>query len=141
MSFYGRDAFYAPTFVAIQNRLANFSPAINLRHYIVEDPQSQSELTVHPLTLQGIDFTTEDREGLLKAIRKAKAGREKAFKEGSTKGADWQEHWAMSASLQATRGIGFREPWRMYLNDRGLQVANARPPGMRNTPEWNEDLA
>src|SRR4051812_22592297 len=101
MSFYGRDALYASTFVAIQNRLASFSPGINLRDFIVEDPQSRSELMVHPLTLQGIDFTTEKPEELLKAIRNAKAGTEKAFKEGSTKGADWQEHWAISASLQA----------------------------------------
>jgi len=143
MSFTGPNAFSAPTFVAIANRLASLSPGIDLRKHVIPNPVTKADLTVHPLTLQGVDFTVRDPDLLLREIQDAKTGTEKAFKQGSTKPADWKEHWAISASLQATKGIGFREPWRFYLNDRGLQLASARPPRMRGdiTPEFDSDFA
>src|SRR5690606_33720604 len=62
------------------------------------------------------------------------------FAEGSTKPSDWKQHWAMSASLLATKGLGFREPWRYELSDLGLQVENAKPP-LLNAPTWDNSFA
>jgi hypothetical protein len=134
MPFTGPSALSAPTFLAIEKRLGSFSPPINLREHIVDNPTTIADLQVHPLTLQGVDFSAKDPDKLVRDIQKAKTGTEKAFKEGSTRPSDWKEHWAMTTSLLATKGIGFREPWRFYLNDRGTQLANARPPRL-NTPE------
>lgn len=131
----------ADTFGSIESRLANFSPPIFLRDHIVDNPTSLSDLEVHPLPLQGIDFTVKDRDALLTAIRNAKTGTESAFGEGSTKASDWKQHWAMTASLLATKGIGFREPWRYYLNERAEQIENARPPRMLNEPEFDLEFA
>jgi hypothetical protein len=140
MSFTGTTALSAPTFRAIESRLASFYPAINLRDHIVDKPVTIADLKVNPLTLQGVDFTVKDPDKLLCAIREAKTGTEKAFAEGSTKPSDWKEHWALSASLQATKGIGFREPWRYYLNGSGTQLANARPP-RHGAPEMDQNFA
>ena len=135
MSFTGPSALSAPVFRAIESRLAGFMPPINLREHIVDNPTTPADLKVHPLTLQGVDFTVKDTDKLLNAIHDAKTGTEKAFKEGSTKPSDWKEHWAMTASLLATKGIGFREPWRYYLNGRATQLVNARPTRVMNAPE------
>lgn len=141
MTFTGTIRNNADTFGSIESRLANFSPSIFLREHIVDGPTSVSDLQVHPTTLQGIDFTVKDPDALLTAIRNAKTGTESAFGEGSTKGSDWKQHWAMTASLQATRGIGFREPWRYYLNDRAKRLEDARPPKMLNEPEFDYEFA
>lgn len=140
-SVHGPKAFAASTFRTIEGRMATLG--INLRDHIISNPVTKADFQVYPLTLQGVDFTVKDPDKLIREIQNAKNGADKAFKEGSTRGADWQEHWAMSASLQATRGIGFREPWRFYLNDRGLQLDKARPPRMRgdNTPEFDPSFA
>ena len=127
-------------FRAIEGRLADFSPPIILRDHIIDDPISKSDLTVHPLLVQGLDFTLKDPDKFLSAVRTAKTGTESAFGEGSTKPNDWKRHWAMTASLLATKGIGFREPWRFYLNERATQIANARPPRM-NSPAPDNDFA
>ena len=129
-------------FRAIENRLASFSPPINLREYLVDQPTSQADLIVHPLTLQGIDFTIVNPDKFVAAIEAAKNGADKAFLEGSTKPNDWKQHWAMTASLLATKGIGFREIWRFYLNDRQTQVLNSRP-SIRNAndPQFDEGFA
>jgi hypothetical protein len=140
-SVHGPNAFAAGTFRTIEGRMASLG--IKLRDHIIDNPVTKADFQVYPLTLQGVDFTVKDPDKLIREIQNAKNGADKAFKQGSTRGADWQEHWAMTASLQATRGIGFREPWRFYLNDRGLQLENARPPRMRgdHTPEFDPGFA
>jgi hypothetical protein len=137
MSFTGPNALSAPTFLALEKRLNSYSPPIKLREHIVDNPTTIADLNVHPLTLQGVDFTVKDPDKLMRDIHAAKTGTDKAFKEGSTKPSDWKEHWALATSLLATKGIGFREPWRFYLNDRATQLANARPPRMLNAPEMD----
>ena len=47
----------------------------------------------------------------------------------------------MTASLLATKGIGFREPWRFFMNGRSTQLLNAQPPRMMNAPEFSNELA
>lgn len=135
----GPMAVHEPTFTAIESRLATVG--VNLKEHLVDKPTTVADLEVHPLTLQGVDFTVKDPDKLLFAIRHARSGADKAFSEGSTKPADWKQHWAMTASLLATKGIGFREPWRFVLNGAGSQLINARPPRMKNEPEFSNDLA
>jgi len=140
MAFTGPTALNTPTFRKIEARLAEFSPAINLREHIIDDPVTIADLKVNPLTLQGVDFTVKDPDKLITAIQNAKTGTDKAFAQGSTKPSDWKEHWALTASLLATKGIGFREPWRYYLNGAGEQLANARPP-RHGAPEMDQDFS
>ena len=135
----GPSAVNEPTFRTIEARLA--TAGICLKDHLLENPASIADLEVHPLTLQGVDFTVKDPDKLLLAIRNAKTGTDKVFSEGSTKPSDWKQHWAMTASLLATKGIGFREPWRFVLNDRSTQLLNARPPRMLNAPEFSNELA
>ena len=47
MSFVGPNAFSAPTFRTIESRLANFSPGINLREHIIDNPTTIADLQVH----------------------------------------------------------------------------------------------
>ena len=140
MSLTGPAAVNSDTFRTIEARLASFNPPIKLRKHIVDNPRSVVDLEVHPLTLQGVDFTATDPDKFLEAVRKAKNGTDKAFSEGSTKASDWKEHWAMTTSLLATKGIGFREPWRYYLSGHGRQLADARPP-RSGAPEMDLDFA
>jgi hypothetical protein len=135
----GPYAVNEPTFRTIEGRLATLG--INLKEHLVDNPTTIADLEVHPLTLQGVDFTVKDADAFLCAIRNAKSGTDKAFSEGSTKPSDWKQHWAMTASLLATKGIGFREPWRFFMNDRSTQLLNAQPPRMLNAPEWSNELA
>lgn len=139
MSFIGSTK-YPDTFRKIETRLRNFSPPIELREHIVDNPSTVADLKTHPLTLQGVDFTVKDPDKFLFAIKTARTGTEKAFAEGSTKPSDWKQHWAMTASLLATKGIGFREPWRYYLNDRAARLRDARPPHL-NSPEMDSGFA
>jgi hypothetical protein len=141
MSLTGPDAIKADTFRKIEARLSNFSPPITLREHLVDKPTTVSDLEVHPLTLQGVDFTVKDPDKFLAAVRGAKTGTDKAFTEGGTKPSDWKQHWAMTASLLATKGIGFREPWRYYLNDRAARLQDARPPRLLNAPEMDSGFA
>ena len=140
MSLIGSTAINSYTFRKIETRLSNFSPPIKLREHLVDKPSAIADLEVHPFTLQGVDFTVKDPDKFLYAVRRASTGVDKAFKEGSTKPSDWKQHWAMSASLLATRGIGFREPWRYYLNDRAAQLQDARPP-LLNAPQMDSGFS
>lgn len=141
MSKTGPSAVNDQTFRTIEKRLAAFNPPIKLREHLVKNPSTVADLEVHPLTLQGVDFTVKDPDRFLRDIREAKNGTDKAFSEGSTKPSDWKQHWAMTTSLLATKGIGFREPWRFYLSDRGLQLLEAQPPKMMNAPEIDREFA
>lgn len=138
MGIKGPDAKLAPTFRKIAKRLSGFN--ITLNDHLLDKPKTVADLEVHPLTLQGVDFTVKDPDKFLTAVREARTGSDKAFSEGSTKGSDWKQHWAMTASLQATRGIGFREPWRYYLDDRVAQRQDTKPP-LLNSPEMDRGLA
>jgi hypothetical protein len=140
MSLIGPDAVGSGTFRKIERRLGNFDPPLKLREHLVDKPSTRADLEVHPLTLQGVDFTVKDPDKFLSAVRTVRTGTEKVFAEGSTKPSDWKQHWAMSASLLATRGIGFREPWRYYLNDRATQLQDARPPRLE-APEMDRGFA
>lgn len=140
MSLIGPTAINSDTFRKIETRLSNFSPPINLREHLVEKPSTIADLEVHPLTLQGVDFAIKNPDKFLYAIRRARIGVDKAFTEGSTKPSDWKQHWAMSASLLATRGIGFREPWRYYLNDRAARLRDAWPTPF-NAPHMDHGLS
>jgi hypothetical protein len=140
MAFTGSTA-NPDTFRAIESRLGNFSPGIKLREHIVDNPTTIADLKVQPLTLQGVTFTVKDPDKFLREVRAAKTGTDNAFAEGSTKPADWKQHWAMTASLLATKGIGFREPWRYYLNDRAERLQNAQPPRLLNAPTMDRGLA
>jgi hypothetical protein len=139
MSFTGLTA-YPDTFRKIETRLSNFSPPIKLREHLVDKPSTIADLEVHQLTLHGVDFTVKDPDKFLFAVKAARTGTDKAFAEGSTKPSDWKQHWAMAASLLATKGIGFREPWRYYLNDRAARLQDARPPRL-NAPEMDRGFA
>ena len=112
-----------------------------LRDHILDNPESVADLEAHTTNLQGVNFTVKDPNKLLAAIRAAKTGTDKAFKEGSTKPSDWKAHWAMSTSFLATNGIGFREPWRYYLNDRAVQLHNARLPGLNDNLKLDNGIA
>lgn len=140
MSQFGPGAMNLPTFRKIEARLAGFSPSIRLRDYIVDKPASRADLEVHPLTLQGVDFTVKNPDKFVADLEAARTGTDKAFSPGSSKAADWKQHWAMSASLQATRGLGFREPWRYTLTDHGMRLQDARPK-LRDTPEMDDGFA
>lgn len=135
----GPRAVNEPTFKTIEGRLAGLG--IKLRDHLVANPTTVADLEVHPLTLDGVDFTVKNPDAFLTAIRNARSGADKAFSEGSTKDSDWKQHWAMTASLLATRGIGFREPWRFVLNNRSTQMLNAQPPRMLNAPQFSNELA
>jgi hypothetical protein len=141
MSHTGPEAIHEPTFRKIEARLRSFSPPIELREHLVPKPSSVADLEVHPLTLQGVDFTVRDPDKFVAAMRQAKTAGASAFAEGSTTPSDWKRHWAMTASLLATRGIGFREPWRYYLNDRDMRLPDARPPGLRDEPQMSSEIA
>lgn len=84
----GRAALNEPTFRAIENRLATIG--IKLREHLVDDPRPVADLEVHPLTLQGVDFTVKEPDKFLCAIRNAKSSTDNAFAEGSTKPSDWK---------------------------------------------------
>lgn len=136
----GTAAMDSVVFRKLETRLASFSPPIKLRDHVVENPQSKADLLVHPLITQGMDFTLRDPDLFVSQIRNARTSNEKAFAEGSTRPIDWKQHWAMTTSLLATKGIGFREPWRYYLNDRASRIEDSRPK-LLNAPQLDLDFA
>ncbi|MEO7672834.1 MAG: hypothetical protein ABIU09_02005, partial [Pyrinomonadaceae bacterium] len=75
-------------------------------------------LIAHHNTLDGIDFIVEDRQKLITALRNTRADGRGAFAEGT--GSDWSKHWALALSFGATDGLGFREIFRPFVNDRPL---------------------
>lgn len=126
----GAAALASDTFKTIQKRLNGYSPGINLRDHLVENPRTKEDLTAHGVILDGIDFKVRNDNDLIAAIDACKIGGEKAFSSGSSKPYDFKQHWAMSASMLATKGLGYREPYRYFLHERGLQLEQARPPGL-----------
>ena len=138
-------AMSSDVFLKIQARLRNFNPPILVEQHIVDDPIALKKLAAdnkEPIEakrtiLGGIDFVVKNREDLLIALKIAKNGTEKAFVQGGTRSEDWKEHWALALSFLATNGVGFREPWRLFLNDRSLRISDARPR-LRDNPEMDD---
>lgn len=120
------DAKNSETFRKIEARLAAFRPPIVLKDHIVDDPTPE-ELKVHRNTLGGVDFAVKSRVKFVQAFRNARKGDDSAFAAGGTKAEDWKEHWALAISFLSTNGIGFREPWQFFLNDRDVRMEQVRP--------------
>lgn len=137
----GAAAFGSKTYTAIQNRLEGYGPKIVLQDHIVQNPTTSSDLTAHGTLLDGIDFKVRNDEALIAALDAAKIGDKKAFSPGSSKPYDWKQHWAMAASMLATKGLGYREPYRYFLNERGLQLEQARPPGLTGGVEMDSSFS
>jgi hypothetical protein len=142
-------AMASDIFRRIQSRLSAFNPPILVEDHLVDDPAALKKLEaakVKPLAVQrtilgGLDFAVKDRDELIAALTIAKTGDEKAFIKGGTAKEDWKDHWALAISFMATDGVGFREPWRQTLTDRGLRIADARPSRFRNwrdAPEMDD---
>lgn len=129
-----RDIDNRPVFEKISNRLTYFTPAISLDNHIISDDKAIEQtvdekggthrirrfypVVAHRNTLDGIDFIVADRQKLITDIRNARADGKEAFAEGT--GSDWSKHWALALSFGATEGLGFREIFRPYINDRPL---------------------
>jgi hypothetical protein len=133
-------AMTSDVFRRIQTRLSAFNPPILVEDHLVDDSDELKKLDaakVKPLSIErtilgGIDFAVKDRDELIAALNVARTGDEKAFIKGGTSKEDWKDHWALAISFMATDGIGFREPWRQYLNDRALRISDARPARLHN---------
>lgn len=129
-------------FEKISNRLTYFTPAIKLDEHILTDDKILEvhvdartgakyqvrryyPVVAHRNTLDGIDFIVADRQKLINTLRKTTADGKPAFFEGT--GTDWSKHWAMALSFGATEGLGYREIFRPFVNDRPLLGPGALP--------------
>ncbi len=108
-----------PVYQQVARRLADLTPPINLDEHI------GAKVSVGRSTLDGVDFEARDYKRLETLLREAKGSTgEPAFAVGAREDPN---HWALSLSYLATKGIGFREIWRPRLSDRPLSMADARP--------------
>jgi hypothetical protein len=111
-----------PPFTKIFKRMKDHH--INLDNYI------ESDLKVYESKLDGISFKTKSKvnplisSDFLSALRVARTAGRPVFREG--KKLD-HAHWAIDASMAATKGIGFREITYLNLEDKRRQV---RDPGV-----------
>lgn len=128
-------------FEKISNRLTYFSPAISLDEHIISDDKALERevdqrggqhivrrfypVVAHRNTLDGIDFIVANKQKLINTLRNTKADGEQAFSEGT--GSDWSKHWALALSFGATEGLGFRENYRPFVNDRPLLGPGSLP--------------
>lgn len=120
------------TYRDIANRLANFSPGIDIEKHIYNDI-----LEVGRDTLEGISFKAKNPERLKYALRNIRdVHGEPAFAEGSKED---MSHWALAKSFSKTHGTGFREIWRPKLDERPLSYADSRRN--RYSPEWTRHLS
>lgn len=116
------------TYRDIANRLASFSPGINIGEHIYNDL-----LEVGGNTLDGISFKAKNTEKLKYALRNVlDVHGEPAFAEGHKED---MSHWALAKSFSKTHGIGFREIWRPKLTERALSIDDARPNRFKSA--WN----
>ncbi len=130
-----------PVFEKISNRLTYFTPPILLDNHIISDDKAIEQtvdeqggqhrvrrfypVVAHRNTLDGIDFIVGDRQKLITTLRNARADGRAAFAEGT--GSDWSKHWALALSFGATEGLGYREIYRPFINDRPLIGAGSLP--------------
>lgn len=142
-------------FEKISRRLTYFTPPILLDRHIVSDDKA-IERTVdqgggqhlvrrfYPVvaarnTLDGIDFIVADRQKLIATLRSTTADGKQAFWEGT--GSDWSKHWALALSFGATDGLGFREIFRPFINDRPLLGPGSVPFDNRLGQDINVDIS
>lgn len=130
-----------PIFEKISNRLTFFSPKIGLDDHIISDDKALEysvdaqggqhlvrrfyPVIAHRNTLDGIDLIVQDAQKLITTLRNTTADGNKAFVEGT--GSDWSKHWALALSFGATEGLGFREIYRPFINDRPLLGTGSVP--------------
>lgn len=142
-------------FEKISNRLTYFTPAISLDNHIVSDDKAIERVVdqhggqhlvrrfypvvAHRNTLDGIDFIVADRNKLIATLRNTTADGNKAFSEGT--GSDWSKHWALALSFGATEGLGFRENYRPFLNDRPLLGTGSVPFDNRLGQDVSVDIS
>lgn len=150
-----RDIENRPVFEKISQRLTHFTPPILLdQHIIAEDKAIEKRfdpqlgwvnvrrfypVVAHRNTLDGIDFIVADRQKLINTLRSTKVEGEKAFWEGT--GSDWSKHWALALSFGATEGLGYREIFRPYFNDRPLLGPGSVPFDSRLAPDVTVDIS
>ena len=142
-------------FEKISNRLTYFTPAILLDDHIISDDKAIEvgfddrgyeqpvrrfyPVVAHRNTLDGIDFIVADRQKLIATLRGTKAEGKQAFWEGT--GSDWSKHWALALSFGATEGLGFREIFRPFINDRPLQGPGSAPFDNRLGQDISVDIS
>lgn len=130
-----------PIFDKISTRLTYFTPGIQLDKHIISDAKALEHsvnergepmvtrhfypVVAHRNTLDGIDFIVADRQQLISTLRNTTADGKPAFVEGT--GSDWSKHWALALSFGATEGLGFREIYRPFINDRPLLGTGSVP--------------
>lgn len=137
-SSYYKVAIASEVFKRIASRFLNLSPSINLCEHLIPNAEKH-QVKVHANTLDGIEFHVRDVDKLLRALDQTTTGGSPSLARSSTSQADFQKHWSLSASLQAATGIGYREPWRLVLNDRSLQISDSKPP-LLNGPSMDSKL-
>jgi hypothetical protein len=144
-----------PVFEKISNRLTYFTPAISLDNHIVSDDKAIERtvdqhggqhlvrrfypVVAHRNTLDGIDFIVADRQKLITTLRNTTADGKQAFSEGT--GSDWSKHWALALSFGATEGLGFRENFRPFINDRPLLGTGSVPFDNRLGQDVSVDIS
>ncbi len=150
-----RDIDNRAVFEKISRRLTYFTPAILLDNHIVSD-DAGIEYTVdetgqqhrirrfypvvaHRNTLDGIDFIVADKQKLINTLRNTTADGKPAFFEGT--GTDWSKHWALALSFGATEGLGYREIFRPYVNERPLLGPGSMPFDNRLGQDINVDIS
>ena len=101
----------------IARRLAGFNPPIVLEEHIAKI------VGINDTTLDGINFIARDYNKLKRALSSARAGGEPAFAKAT--GED-RDHWALKASFMATDGTGYREVFRVKLQDQPLSLFDRR---------------
>ena len=150
-----RDIENWPVFEKISNRLTYFTPSILLDQHIISDDKALEQtvneqggtqvvrrfypVIAHRNTLDGVDFIVKDKQKLINALRTAKVDGKEAFAEGT--GSDWSKHWALALSFGATEGLGFREIFRPYINDRPLMGEGSVPFDNRLGPDITVDIS
>lgn len=139
MSSVREEAIASDVYNSINARFLDLTPKMDLKCYFLDKPK-RKQLVVKKNTLDGIDFVPKNADAFMRDLEAAMIGENRAFEKGSTKPVDFQKHWAHSVSLMATKGIGYREPWRMVLTDRGLRIADARPRYL-NAPEMDQGFS
>jgi hypothetical protein len=150
-----RDIENRGVFDKISRRLTYFTPPILLDKHIVSDDKAihcefdergrgQLVRRFYPVvaarnTLDGIDFIVADRQKLISTLRNTTADGKPAFWEGT--GSDWSKHWALALSFGATDGLGFREIFRPFINDRPLLGPGSVPFDNRLGQDINVDIS
>jgi hypothetical protein len=93
----------------IVNRLAGLNPPVRIEKYFALR-NGRSSVKAFEYTLDGIDFHTDDPDGLIAELSTTRNPR--TGKPAFTSLIEDPKHWALKASLARTTGTGFREVLR-----------------------------